>query len=521
VSNEVITTLDLLRIYVENSFINGNPVNEIDLKSFDFDKYIKSQKIKDFDSDKFFKEWHRSLEKSPWRYHVFPITELEPSDFVAVIVHPATEFRDKIGCWKNPSYKNGYEWPILVVCEYLTSKTSRRLKIALSVTERLQNYNFLEVKRASQFALLFLTYVHLYHMEETAARLNISPLLARGSLANCPLKDNKIQKIKTMSEEEKIAITIKLGQPLFNLESVLDSWESFGQTLATDIYDDSDDSGIWLFTMLPPLSKSFEEVKSTLEGKGERTDEPMVRVDYETSKLAKEVRVLTKDAPIPMDRLIVDLLNSGGTLADNLDPEVALFKKIGSVWVIAYKSKLRFLHDLKGLQYLQFLLKYPGKEYHVTVLQDAVEGREFSDVSNSLSQLSASVLKEIGLSIGKSDDPVALIDKRTRRCIEEQCKKLKALLKANSFKNPDQRVECREDLDFCKSYLQKSTGLGGKDRKFPSNTERLRSNLNMRISKAMSIIGESNNTLWMHLKKSIILGTFVTYQPENPTSWEC
>lgn len=520
-SNVIITPLDILEIYVGNAFINGKHVSDFDLRSFDFEEYIKTRGKVDFDSNQFFKDWHLQLAKNPWKYETTPIKEIQPGQPIIVFLYPATGIRDRLSRRSDPQFKNGYELPLLVLSETLTEENSKKLANALRIAERLKNLNFLK-KRSLQFALLFITYIHLYHIEECSARINCSSNLTRGSLANCNLCKNKLDEIKSMSLEEKLAVTLNLNRPLFPLESILHTWESFGQRLAADEYDDSEnESGLWLYSMLPPLFKTFEKIKSTFERIGEQIDEPKVRVPYETSKQARKILSVTKGANMPFDEVFYGLINFEGRSERKVDPKVYSFKNVGPIWIIEFRGNRTILKDLKGLHYLQFLLKYPGKEYHVSVLRDSIDGQKFDTVSNMLSELSEDQLEELGLRKTVLSDSYALVDKKTISSIENRCKELEALIETSRFDDPGQRLRYVEDLRRLKSYLKTTTGLGGKTRTFPTETEKLRLNITNRLTVVLRIIEKSNPKLWLHLKNAVRSGNYFSYQPEQPIYWDC
>ena len=49
-------------------------------------------------------------------------------------------------------------------------------------------------------------------------------------------------------------------------------------------------------------------------------------------------------------------------------PEQALFLRRGDYWVIRYQGQVAFLKATRGLHCLSFLLRHPGREFHVSDL---------------------------------------------------------------------------------------------------------------------------------------------------------
>src|SRR5262245_1585153 len=55
-------------------------------------------------------------------------------------------------------------------------------------------------------------------------------------------------------------------------------------------------------------------------------------------------------------------------------PEAQLFRCEGEFWTIAYADRVIRLRDMRGLHYLETLLRHPGREFHVSELAGNADG---------------------------------------------------------------------------------------------------------------------------------------------------
>ena len=67
--------------------------------------------------------------------------------------------------------------------------------------------------------------------------------------------------------------------------------------------------------------------------------------------------------------------------------------------------------------------------------------------------------------------------------------------------------------------IARSTGLHGKNREASSDRERARQSVSAAIHRALKAIKKEHEPLWQHLKNALKIGEFLSYQPDQPTSW--
>ncbi|MGH2578963.1 MAG: transcriptional regulator, partial [Actinomycetota bacterium] len=82
------------------------------------------------------------------------------------------------------------------------------------------------------------------------------------------------------------------------------------------------------------------------------------------------------------------------------------------------------------------------------------------------------------------------------------------------------RVEA--EIDALTSELERSLGLGGRDRGMPSPAERARVSVTKAIKAAVRTVSEDCPALGVHLATSIRTGRFCSYAPpgREPPVWD-
>ena len=78
------------------------------------------------------------------------------------------------------------------------------------------------------------------------------------------------------------------------------------------------------------------------------------------------------------------------------------------------------------------------------------------------------------------------------------------------------------ERDFLVRELSRAVGLGGRDRRAGSASERARSGVTRAIRQAMARINEHNAELGQHLQRAIRTGTYCSYLPDTrvPAHWD-
>jgi non-specific serine/threonine protein kinase len=77
----------------------------------------------------------------------------------------------------------------------------------------------------------------------------------------------------------------------------------------------------------------------------------------------------------------------------------------------------------------------------------------------------------------------------------------------------------KEDMEAVTAEIGRATGLGGRNRKAADDRERARQAVSAAIRRALNAIKKEHEPLWRHLSNSLKIGEFLSYQPDQPTSW--
>lgn len=189
------------------------------------------------------------------------------------------------------------------------------------------------------------------------------------------------------------------------------------------------------------------------------------------------------------------------------------FVREGEYWTISYAGQDARLRDLKGLRYIAQLLKAPGRESHVLDLVASVEGVPSTRTVSSEDSLRMNILDDAGPMLdakAKSDYKKRLMD------LQED------LQEAEDFNDPERVRRAHAEIDALTQQLAASVGLGGRDRRAASQSEKARVNVTKSVKDALRRIDEHHEPLGRHLRVTIRTGTYCSYQPDpsSPITWE-
>jgi len=179
--------------------------------------------------------------------------------------------------------------------------------------------------------------------------------------------------------------------------------------------------------------------------------------------------------------------------------ETNVFRREGDYWSVVFDGRTVRVRDLKGIRYLAQLLANPGREVHVLDLVAGETGR-------------AMALGDAGVML---DERAKTAYRRRLAEIEDDIEQARAL--------DDDRREAQADAerDFLVRELARAVGLGGRDRRATSASERARSGVTRAIRQGIARIGEHHPELGEHLDRAVRTGTYCAYVPDPgaPTAW--
>lgn len=175
---------------------------------------------------------------------------------------------------------------------------------------------------------------------------------------------------------------------------------------------------------------------------------------------------------------------------------VTQFRREGDYWTIGQQEGSFRLRNSKGLQYLGLLLGAPGKDMFVLDLVDVVEGGS----------------KEARRAVGHAGQ---LLDREAMQAYRQRLIDLQEEVEEARRSNDDERASRLDDeMGRLSSELSRAVGLGGRERRAGSTTERARMSVTKAIRSALARIMEFNPGLGAHLDVSIRTGTSCAYLPK-------
>ncbi|MFD1505033.1 transcriptional regulator [Georgenia yuyongxinii] len=192
---------------------------------------------------------------------------------------------------------------------------------------------------------------------------------------------------------------------------------------------------------------------------------------------------------------------------------VNVFRRDGDYWTVSFDGRTVRLRDLKGMRYLARLLAESGREYHVLDLVAAEARRDPRADSSQCATLPHSALGDAG----------ELLDARAKDAYRRRLTEIEDDIdQARAIGDAERLAQADAERDFLVRELARAFGLGGRDRRAASASERARAAVTRAIRQAMARIGEHDPPLGEHLSHAIHTGTYCAYRPDPraPAWWQ-
>jgi tetratricopeptide (TPR) repeat protein len=173
-------------------------------------------------------------------------------------------------------------------------------------------------------------------------------------------------------------------------------------------------------------------------------------------------------------------------------------RRDGDVWHLAFGGETAIVKHSKGVADLAVLLAAPGREIHVSELEQVPRELLGGRGGEALDRRAISAYKErLGELAEELDDAEAAHD----------------LARAEKL---------RVEYDALVDQLSGSLGLGGRARGAgPDPVERLRKAVSARVRDAIRRIEGVHPALSRHLANSVRTGVYCSYRPEQAVVWHC
>jgi hypothetical protein len=188
------------------------------------------------------------------------------------------------------------------------------------------------------------------------------------------------------------------------------------------------------------------------------------------------------------------------------------FRREGDYWLLVFAGRTARVRDLKGLRYLARLLAQPEQEFHVLDLVAAENG----------SAAPAGRGKPAGISRVRLGDAGAMLDEQAKKAYRRRLAEIEEdIEQAHALGHADRAAQADSERDFLLRELARAVGLGGRDRRAASVSERARVAVTRAIRHGIARIAEHHPELAEHLERAIRTGTYCAYipDPRAPAEW--
>jgi tetratricopeptide (TPR) repeat protein len=186
-------------------------------------------------------------------------------------------------------------------------------------------------------------------------------------------------------------------------------------------------------------------------------------------------------------------------VAVNPTTHANVFCREGDYWSVGFEGHTVHVRDLKGMRYLAQLLVHPGREFHVLDMVAAETGPQTTP-----------------------GDTGAILDERAKAAYRRRLAEIEEdIEQARALDDTDREAQADAERAFLVRELASAVGLGGRDRRAASDSERARSGVTRAVRQAIARIGEHHPQLGEHLTRSIRTGTYCAYVPDpnTPATW--
>jgi hypothetical protein len=183
----------------------------------------------------------------------------------------------------------------------------------------------------------------------------------------------------------------------------------------------------------------------------------------------------------------------------------AMFRCEGDTWCLGFAGSSVRLRDLKGLRYLACLLAEPAREFQA--LELVALDREPAD------QASPPPGSESGPWVGGDAGP--LLDARAKEAYRRRLTEIdEDIDEATAMADLGRMAQAQAEREFLVRELSRAVGLGGRDRRAGSASERARVSVTRALRQALARIREHHAPLADHLDRAVRTGSHCAYLPE-------
>jgi len=199
-----------------------------------------------------------------------------------------------------------------------------------------------------------------------------------------------------------------------------------------------------------------------------------------------------------------------------------MFRREGEYWTIAFGRETFRLRDARGLRFIAQLLRYPGREFHANELEVRSESGEAGLPSRASADFSDEELADAGLHSDGPGDAGEMLDVHAKHAYRRRLQDLRENLEdAKTRGDADRASGIEDEIAFLTRELSRAVGLGGRDRRAASVSQRSRLNVTRAIRRTIEKIRPHSPALAGLLARRIKTGLLCVYRPDDgtPVAW--
>jgi len=172
--------------------------------------------------------------------------------------------------------------------------------------------------------------------------------------------------------------------------------------------------------------------------------------------------------------------------------ETNAFRREGDYWSVVFEGRTVRVRDLQGMRYLAQLLAHPGRQFHVVDLVAAETGQQ--------------------MALGDAGE---MLDERAKSAYRRRLAEIEDdIEQARALDDAEREAQADAERDFLVRELARAVGLGGRDRRSGSASERARVGVTRAVRQSIARIGQHHPQLGEHLRRSVRTGTYCAYAPD-------
>ena len=187
--------------------------------------------------------------------------------------------------------------------------------------------------------------------------------------------------------------------------------------------------------------------------------------------------------------------------------------KTNDFWNLRFGEDAAVIKNLKGMGYLQSLLKRPGVRINVELLDPALPDPDTNSKPFEYDPEEYSVLD-------KPEVDFEVVDERTAEAYRQhEARLLKDLEIASATGNEGEVAKLKDELGDFRNLKNSVLTIKGTSR-LTSGRDKVRSRVSQAITRSMLKIAHQMPGLAEHLKESIQVGTECIYAPKEAVDWK-